>query len=327
MKPVYFLILFFSLSAGGLYCRDINEASDYRPILARNGFSDKNINEITLNTYGYRLYLKKQYSDAVQLFRNSINLNSFYIVPYYNLACTLSLQYENKEQADLNELFYSLKMSLHLNPQRMLRNIQTDSDLKSIRNLREYSELLKNFDQNSFIITNDSLYLSENGGQTFLAKLYKTDLGPVQIENYFSYSFDQFYIVIAGVENGKPCLFVASKPGIITKINGADNIYSSPPYGPDIAWFPGTYKFVFCNDNSIYSYSITNNELKRLTFSETKIDIQPSIDKKGKIHFMRGGIVEFSFSGTEYIMNPDGSVLEKVQGGKNKNGENLRGGD
>jgi hypothetical protein len=130
----------------------------------------------------------------------------------------------------------------------------------------------------------------------------------------------------AGDEKGNPSLFVLSKTGIITKINGSDKIYSSPPYyGPDIVWMPGGYRFIFCNDDSIYKYDITKNELKRLTQNESDMDIQPSIENDGKIHFMRGVFCEFSFGGIEYMMNPDGSGVEKVPGGRLIKGESLRG--
>jgi len=87
-----------------------------------------------LNVFGYRLYQKKLYKEAVQKFKASIKAKPTHYVAYYNLACTYALLKNTTGSITyLKKLLYFWKIKKQRNARYYLKRIKNDRDFDAIR--------------------------------------------------------------------------------------------------------------------------------------------------------------------------------------------------
>ncbi|MCB9652326.1 MAG: hypothetical protein H6730_37830 [Deltaproteobacteria bacterium] len=98
-----------------------------------------------LNTRGYRLYKQKKYGEAAQVFSEAIDADATYALPYYNLACTLSLLRAQGKICDhdayRSSIIELLQDAVRLDPSRRKR-LATDKDLDAVRDTFGYYKLI-----------------------------------------------------------------------------------------------------------------------------------------------------------------------------------------
>lgn len=98
-----------------------------------------------LNTRGFRLYQQKKYAEAAESFAAAIDADASYALPYYNLACVLSLLRARGETCDHDayrgRIIELLADAVRLDPKRK-RRIAEDKDLDAIRDTFGYYKLL-----------------------------------------------------------------------------------------------------------------------------------------------------------------------------------------
>jgi hypothetical protein len=103
---------------------------------------------VALNDLGMEAYTRRDYVQAVSYFRKAIVADAQYILPHYNLACTLALMYRNGDAVDLEEIKDELTICLMLDPARAGRSrrwiyqrLAEDSDLDSLRDMEFFKKL------------------------------------------------------------------------------------------------------------------------------------------------------------------------------------------
>lgn len=98
-----------------------------------------------LNTLGFRLYKLGNYGEALDYFKNAIEVNPDYALAHYNLACTLGvLRKQNKEcyyEAYRERIVHHLSRAVELDPNRRER-MKSDPDLEPIHDTVGYQIML-----------------------------------------------------------------------------------------------------------------------------------------------------------------------------------------
>jgi len=119
----------------------------------------------SINNSGMTLYNLKEYDDAIKVFMlmDNIALNNsnkeIAGIVYYNLACTLSLQYDGSSSV-LTSCLYYLEKSFGLRDDRVDRSIE-DHDLDPVRNKVGYHNLMDRYkdeeseDDNVIMVVDD----------------------------------------------------------------------------------------------------------------------------------------------------------------------------
>ncbi len=150
-----------------------------RSIIEKNGLTAERWDAATLNKLGYILYTREQYEDAAELFRGAVALDDAFVLPHYNLACMLSLQYGQGKEIEMWELFTALNKSILMDPSRKDK-IKTDSDLDAIRHLERFQELTRLGEIHEKIARFDSV----NAFEGSVAMVFRDEAGePVWIHH------------------------------------------------------------------------------------------------------------------------------------------------
>ncbi|MBN1797115.1 MAG: hypothetical protein JW822_00965 [Spirochaetales bacterium] len=120
-------------------CASAQQGETAAEILSRHNLYKPDMNADDYNTAGFRLYQMKKYKEAAVLFREAINLDYEHFLANYNLACMLSLIYEQENQDDTytTEIFHYLYIAITIDPQRRVKALK-DPDLKPIRHLQAF---------------------------------------------------------------------------------------------------------------------------------------------------------------------------------------------
>jgi hypothetical protein len=107
---------------------------------------------IRLNTLGMEYYGKKQYGEAAGCFEQSIIVYPNYILPHYNLACTLNLMRDAGDDIPLNIIKGELIIALNLNPETGGRQkgwaekrMWEDSDLSSLWEIPDFKSFFDTY--------------------------------------------------------------------------------------------------------------------------------------------------------------------------------------
>ena len=156
-------------------------SNDYKKILEDNGLKIKGeLSSMKINAAGFDLYEQKKYKDAVMVFKQAAEMDEKNAVPWYNLACTLSLLYGSGEVVDLSELFTSLKNAVDNNPE-YLNKSKTDTDLDAVRNMPDFKAII--IDQQNNNEKNGMVLLK--GGELLVKKNYNDPGESVSISDFW----------------------------------------------------------------------------------------------------------------------------------------------
>ncbi|MBN1523236.1 MAG: hypothetical protein JW904_02030 [Spirochaetales bacterium] len=89
---------------------------------------------------GFEYYQQKDYLTASIAFKQAIVYDSLNFLPHYNLACMLTLLYQEKQRVDTEEIYEELRICLGLDPvyaeaekNFLAKRLPVDTDLKSIQ--------------------------------------------------------------------------------------------------------------------------------------------------------------------------------------------------
>jgi tetratricopeptide (TPR) repeat protein len=98
-----------------------------------------------LNTEGYRLYLAKQYPEALEKFQAAVKADETHALSHYNLAATLGLLRNQGKVCEFNAyrdaVMDELERAVKLDEGRRKR-MQKDPDFSSVRGTLRYQALL-----------------------------------------------------------------------------------------------------------------------------------------------------------------------------------------
>jgi tetratricopeptide (TPR) repeat protein len=125
---------------------DIVENEENKSAVQLNGEA------IQLNSEGMQYYDNGDYRKAIEFFEKSIVRDPAYILPHYNLACTLNILRDSGENILIKDIVSELQITLNLNPVIAGRNkgwaearIREDDDLKSLLIIEEFQEKVLNY--------------------------------------------------------------------------------------------------------------------------------------------------------------------------------------
>jgi tetratricopeptide (TPR) repeat protein len=284
----------------------------------------------TLNKKALDLHKKGKYDEAEQLWYESALADPGWAKPYFNLACVNALKGNSDRALDY------LRISIELD-NSFIPAAYNDPDLESIRTLTAFKQILGNIINThcNIVIRGNDVILEQPANKSNMKKIgklaYDISHQPLElssIENLYIYNSDRSMLAFYGKteKDYDYALFVVSENGVLTKVTKNFQLdWQSVFDGLPILWHSRTGSLIFSLQYSIWRYDIKNDSLKQLSYPpEGKMDISPVIASNGNIRFMRGGRLEFSFSGDEYEMDINGDVVNKVNGGRHKKGEVLR---
>ncbi|TFG60382.1 MAG: hypothetical protein E4H36_12185 [Spirochaetales bacterium] len=301
---------------------------------------------VELNRTGFFLYEKKDYENAVILFRNALLSDPSYVYPHYNLACTLALMNAKGKPADIRQIVYHLHKSVELDVQRLAKS-RTDTDLDSVRNHPLFKAyLLLQVNNARFEVKNDVLFLAAGGASYRVAALSKAAdyYMPVDLSPTWSVSPDGKYCAFFAEGRNGFDVYLLSHHGIVKQVTATGGIgWESSYYDTGISWSPDSSGFVFVEGSALWYFRHSGGAyaagLQPLTDPEDWGSIiQPVFISADTVRFMKGNIFEYSFAGSEYEVTMTGgkpaydgmvpwSGLSEVPGGRIIKGEDLRGGD
>jgi hypothetical protein len=143
--------------AGSISARESDwEDWEYYPYLQDYPFEYKKSRKISekailANTKGMEFYEKKEYEEAINYFQESIVEDAYYILPHYNLACTLNISRPGTDKV-IDEIIAELTITLNLDPETggkspgwAKERMREDADLKSLQNNQKFKNLLDNY--------------------------------------------------------------------------------------------------------------------------------------------------------------------------------------
>ena len=144
MKRILVVLLFFcTLSSVKAQSFEYGDPLEVDKLLVENNLKKENMDAQDFNVAGMHFYDKKLWYEAEVMFLRAIELNRQHVLAYYNLACVLSIQFNDKTAKhspilDYNKSspFFYLYRAVRLDPNRMSR-ARNDSDFTNIRNYDE----------------------------------------------------------------------------------------------------------------------------------------------------------------------------------------------
>ncbi|MFP4016660.1 MAG: hypothetical protein ACLFUI_06475 [Halanaerobiales bacterium] len=167
-------------------------------ILRHYGLWEAEMDAQDYNEAGMELYHQDEFSYAKTVFLKAIELNNQHTLANYNLACVLSLEYENKlkelgpdEVEYPYEVFHYLYVSILLDSERRLNAIK-DTDFNSVREFKEF-QVLTSEEENPVLETIVAKFIGINA--------YGGEVSLIFVDDYEQeYWFDPTDLDLCGLE-------------------------------------------------------------------------------------------------------------------------------
>lgn len=310
-------------------------SSQIETLTEKYNYSDKDINSVkSLNSFGFFLYEKKQYSDALTVFRKAVMVDASYVYAHYNLACVLGLLFQEGMEIDQRELITHLQFACLLKD-NYLQKMRIDNDLNSIRNEKYYLDFIGLIDNGKVVKDGETVYLKYLDNEIFISDLIPEEfIPPLGIGPEYESSPDGRYNACVAYLNGNANVFIITHYGLIIKATQTPIENYESIARCRLLWQPESKGLLFVNGSSLCYFDISKLRLNNiLTAPIEKEDIKFYdfgnywFDSPNVVRFMGGTYFEYSFAGVEYEINLDGSGLRLVPEGTVIEGEDLRGGD
>jgi hypothetical protein len=263
---------------------------------------------ISLNAFGYYRYEKKEYSDAIIIFKNAIIVDKTYPYAHYNLACVLALQNENGLSIDNDELLYHVKYSIFLD-NKYIQKIKEDQDLKSIWNENYFQYFLELLEDGIITVEDDEIFLTCNGENRYITKIagYDIHIGPYESFPVFQLSTDKKHLVYVSLDKEELYVYLLTHYGLSIKVSN-ENVGKYNIFDCEILFNNNAKELLIYYDGkklSLYQMpSLKEDVLIELPMGindETIYDLRNvefiSVDE---LNFMGGSTFEYHFSGREY---------------------------
>lgn len=221
------------------------------------------------NSAGFKLYKKKDYLSAIKNFRVAIEKDSNYVLAYYNLACCLSIIY-NDEKIDSSDIIFALEKTFDLVPKRSIK-ARKDSDFDNVRNLSWFKNLMKN-NMGQFRIKENKLYFYNNGNKS-------KRLGELKVRQPIGYlpkgepicivSPKFNYVIFVSTLSGEEAITqIYDDKGnkkIVTRVDeNSDRFFYFENLIPksQLIWLNGGDFVIFLAHKGIYTYDYQTEDLK-----------------------------------------------------------------
>lgn len=294
------------------------------PGLGEPGLGDNASDAKTLNGYGFNQYQKKDYANALVLFRAAASADSRMVVAHFNIACVLSLMGAKPGSDTFEELLYHLHRSVELDPTRVSK-ISTDGDLAGVRDSTEVRNLIAIADRNArWLWKGFDLYRVAQGKEFFVATAGKNESPFGSNESpLFAADPQKAYIAFARIENGEAYVAVATPYGRTQTIGKIGN--GPPLWNFEVLFSADGQKLAAPLNDGIWVWNAKYGMAARMTVPDPDYAEDIPLEWRGeKLRFKRGTFFEFSFAGAEWELNMSTGKSVKVPGGKVWRGESLR---
>ena len=323
-SPVY--------NMAGDYQYDFHEA-ERRDILRAQGLTSGNAASAQrLNTAGYRLYARKSFAAAADLFRLAVRADASYYFPHWNLACVLALLAGQGRTVDPQEIVYHIQYAFLLDPATARRKLAADTDLDPVRSTAWFKEFQALVERPSLHGNEEDVSL--NGKR--VAGLATETRGPVSYGSIYRPSPDGTLAAFMARWNGQPEVFLLTSAGLLIRVTTGGTASMEITANGNIAWQPqGRGVALVGRSRRGEGAAILYFDLRTLAIREVLAAAEHQDDGIFEINalrfsaahtidFMGGGSLEYSFAGREYEVNLDGSGFHAVPGGRVEHGEDLR---
>jgi hypothetical protein len=281
----------------------------------------------SLNTFGYRLYERKAYTDAATAFRRAIQLDPTYVFPHYNLACMLALSAGGGKRIDPGELIYHLQYAALLDV-KYREKPGTDTDLDPVRDQAYFRDYLRLLEEGRVILDDKSIYITTNTEKVCVTGLVEGAAGPLLISPEISESLDKKAAAFISAHDKEYHVFILTSYGLLVKVTSEGLADLQSVFYCRLVWQPQNKGLLFDPGPALLYYEIASGKIKEvLRATEDMYSLKDyHFISPDKIGLMGGGYFEYSFAGAEYEIRLDGSGFRKVPGGRVEAGEDLRGG-
>lgn len=176
-----------------------------------------------------------------------------------------------------------------------------------------------------FTIKADTIICVKTGSEAGTLAYGGNDL-PVSLNKTYAYSPNRKYLAFVGHSSKGNDLFLSLPYNTVLIITENSTIDWTTSYmGSGISWSPDSSSFVISIQVTLYIYRISSRTLKALYKEPGYSMIKARFVDNSTVHFFRGTIVHYSFSGEEYSILTNGTHLKKTGNNSVYIGEDLKG--